>query len=57
VQQYKWLHIPAPVAIEEDISWEYSLQFAAGGGFADAHRTAYDDEFFHKIDYLTGNYE
>ena len=52
----KWAHIPAPVAIEEYVSWEYLLSFAAGRGFADARRAADDYQVFHKVDYLMGNY-
>ena len=52
----KWVHIPAPIAIKEYVSWEYFLQFAACRGFADTHRTTYDYEVFHKVDYLIDNY-
>jgi len=52
----KWAHIPAPIAIKEYVSGEYSLQFAACRGFADTRRAAYDYKVFHKVDYLTGNY-
>src|ERR1700678_4486140 len=40
-------HIPTPVAVKEYIPREYSLQFAARGGFANARRAADDDEVFH----------
>src|SRR5580658_7778776 len=46
------MHIPAPIAIEEYVSREYFLQFAAGRGFTDTHRAAYDYKIFHKVDYL-----
>jgi len=56
VCHHKWVHIPAPIAIKEYVSWEYFLQFAACRGFADTHRTAYDYKVFHKVDYLIDNY-
>jgi hypothetical protein len=45
---HKWTHIPTPVAVEKYVPREYFLQFAARCGFANARRTAYDDEVFHK---------
>jgi hypothetical protein len=52
----EWVHIPAPIAIKEYVSWEYSLQFAACCGLADTRGPAYDYKVFHKVDYLIDNY-
>jgi len=48
VGDHEWTHIPTPVTVKKYVPREYLLQFAARCGFANARRTAYDDEVFHK---------
>jgi hypothetical protein len=50
------VHIPAPIAIKEYVSWENFLQFAACRGLADTHGTAYDYKVFHKVDHFIEDY-